>query len=96
MEKAEIVKFLETPVGQWLQDEELYLPKDGNSIRKWLDAEKVGYTIIEEKHEDHTHAIIKLKDIADDSQQWAFTYVLSLIAMKNFILNNVKGEDKIL
>ena len=87
----ELTKILELPIGKMLSsvDEELLIPKDINTISKYLTTEGVPYII----HEGNEHnRILKLSDIPDNKQEVALMYILSIIAMKNFILNIIKDK----
>lgn len=87
---ANIKDLLSKPVGELLKGEDLWLPKDVNSIKAWFDAEKIEYELVEEQHGDHVHTLLKLKNIKDEHQDWARTYALSLIAMKYYIVRGIE------
>lgn len=101
-DRDEIIGFLQKPIGNLFNGQELIVPKSINAITKWLDKEQVTYEKFEtgEFHSDGKTPVvsIKLKDVPDSHQVWAITHVLSAITMKYYILhkviNNLENKEE--
>lgn len=85
MNKEKIIEILDKPLHEILEECEydLMIPKSVNEITRWLDTEKIPYTI--EKSN-----LITLTGIPASHQNTTMASYLSMISMKSFILGVIK------